>query len=806
MKIESYSRMNARQFRKDLATEVIRMIRLHGSQRTANWALLIVLCFGAWWGGVVYGQTPVDLIVKKAASTESTVANQFWPTREDIHRRLERNESELSRADVQLRATESSQSTAWLTESINTQIAQRQFLKTVYQQHLSLLETIASSGIAKDELERELESFNDRQIAVSEMLSFGEVERLRAVFDNENNRIATIDAEIESIKGMKEGARTRLKVFERTLRQATEDSEGESESVEATKQKRKRDTLSLSIEISKSSIGKMVLEIQILTDQLLVHRNRLDQLSKILEATPQKTVISESDLEQQIAQLAEREEKIRVELITIQSLLTELQDKFNETLQHEGLDSKARLQIFSIHELLQENYRLRASYLNASMSEIYVLQYLWRVRFEISSDLLSDELVEDAVARIKQLENRLSNAKSLVELHLDQVRGLSSAPRLALRSDPETMQLLAGWRALSGVAVSDFFKAGNQRLLQIEIAEQLAQRVSEELGREGLTAAQNWSWGLVSTTVKQWWDIEVFSVDDRSITAGKILSGFLMLFIGLFISRHTSHVIGPRLLRRCGVHEGGMPAFQTIFFYLLCVGFCFLTLEWLNIPFTVFAFLGGAAAIAIGFGSQTLLNNFISGLIILGERPVRVGDLIEIDDIRGNITHIGARSTKLLTGENLEIIVPNSKFMEQRLINWTLSSNEIRTVIKIGVAYGSPTNKVISLLQMALEECPAVNAKPEPIVLFADFGADALQFELHFWIHMQRLMEGKKAESDVRRKIDEVLRANDICVAFPQRDIHLDVKDPIQVSLAEFQSPRVTVDAHPGAGGVRRTG
>ena len=780
------------------------MIRSYFFRRAVILAFTALTASSTYWCTVSFGQTPVDLVVQKAVADKPVVSNEFWPTRDDILRRLERNESELSRSEVQLRATELGQDTAWLIESIKTQIAQRHFLKTVYQQHLSLLDASAASDVTNDELEKELESFNDRQIAVSEMLSFGEVERLKAVFDNEGNRIATIQAEIDSIKGMKESARMRLEAFERTLRQANEASEDEVESIESTKQKRKRDTLALSIEISKSSIGKMVLELQILSDQLRVHRSRVEQLSKILEASPQRTIISEADLKQQVAQLAGREKELRGGLVALQDLLNELQVKFDETLKHEALDSKARLQVFSIHEMLQENYRLRASYLNASISEIFVLQYLWRVRFEIANDLLNEELVEDAVLRVEQLDSRLANSKSLVELHLDQVRGLSSAPRLALVADAETAQLLSSWRDLSRDAVSEFFKDGNQRLLQIEIAEQLSQRVTEELEREGLTAAETWSWSLLSTTAMQWWNFEFFSVDDRSITAGKILSGVLMLFIGLFVSRHTSHVIGPRLLRRFGVHEGGMPALQTILFYLLCVGFCFLTLEWLNIPFTVFAFLGGAAAIAIGFGSQTLLNNFISGLIILGERPVRVGDLIEIDDVRGNITHIGARSTKLQTGENLEIIVPNSKFMEQRLINWTLSSNEIRTVIKIGVAYGSPTDKVISLLQTALKECPAVNSTPEPIVLFSDFGADALQFELHFWVHMQRLMEGKKAESDVRRKIDEVLRAHDICVAFPQRDVHLDVKDPIQISLAEFQSPRVTAYTHPGASGIRR--
>ena len=395
------------------------MIRSYFFRRAVILAFTALTASSTYWCTVSFGQTPVDLVVQKAVADKPVVSDEFWPTRDDILRRLERNESELSRSEVQLRATELGQDTAWLIESIKTQIAQRQFLKTVYQQHLSLLDAIAASDVTNDELEKELESFNDRQIAVSEMLSFGEVERLKAVFDNEGNRIATIQAEIDSIKGMKESARMRLEAFERTLRQANEASEDEVESIESTKQKRKRETHALSIEISKSSIGKMVLELQILSDQLRVHRSRVEQLSKILEASPQRTIISEADLKQQVAQLAGREKELRGGLVALQDLLNELQVKFDETLKHEALDSKARLQVFSIHEMLQENYRLRASYLNASISEIFVLQYLWRVRFEIANDLLNEELVEDAVLRVEQLDSRLANSKSLVELHLD---------------------------------------------------------------------------------------------------------------------------------------------------------------------------------------------------------------------------------------------------------------------------------------------------------------------------------------------------------------------------------------------------
>ena len=173
------------------------MIRSYFFRRAVILAFTALTASSTYWCTVSFGQTPVDLVVQKAVADKPVVSDEFWPTRDDILRRLERNESELSRSEVQLRATELGQDTAWLIESIKTQIAQRQFLKTVYQQHLSLLDAIAASDVTNDELEKELESFNDRQIAVSEMLSFGEVERLKAVFDNEGNRIATIQAEID---------------------------------------------------------------------------------------------------------------------------------------------------------------------------------------------------------------------------------------------------------------------------------------------------------------------------------------------------------------------------------------------------------------------------------------------------------------------------------------------------------------------------------------------------------------------------------------------------------------------------------
>jgi small-conductance mechanosensitive channel len=217
---------------------------------------------------------------------------------------------------------------------------------------------------------------------------------------------------------------------------------------------------------------------------------------------------------------------------------------------------------------------------------------------------------------------------------------------------------------------------------------------------------------------------------------------------------------------------------------ITCFGF--ISLELTNVPLTIFTFLGGAVAIGVGFGSQNILNNFISGLILLAEQPIRVGDLIDIDGLSGNVEKIGARSTRVKTGANLEIIVPNSKFLESNVTNWTLSDTRMRTVVKVGVAYGSPTERVAAILKQAVDECPLALPAPEPIILFKDFGDNSLSFEVHFWIYVRTMMQARKIESDLRYIIDGLLRAADISIAFPQRDVHLDTVKPIEVNIRQL--------------------
>jgi small-conductance mechanosensitive channel len=281
------------------------------------------------------------------------------------------------------------------------------------------------------------------------------------------------------------------------------------------------------------------------------------------------------------------------------------------------------------------------------------------------------------------------------------------------------------------------------------------------------------------------WSFRLTTIDGRPLTVGKVTIALVVLVVGVPIAKIVTRRISRRLFARLGLEEGAAAAFEVLAFYgvVLCLGLFALWVS--EIPLTVFTLAGGAVAIGLGFGSQNIVNNFISGLILLAERPIKVGDLIEVGDTFGEVESIGARSTKIKSFDNFHIIVPNGAFLEQNVVNWTHSDNLVRVRLQVGVAYGSPTRRVEELIQQAIRELDQVVIPPEPAVIFDDFGDSSLVFEALFWIVMKRPMDRRRALSSVRFRIDELFRESGIVIAFPQRDVHLDNLKPLQVRLLE---------------------
>lgn len=287
------------------------------------------------------------------------------------------------------------------------------------------------------------------------------------------------------------------------------------------------------------------------------------------------------------------------------------------------------------------------------------------------------------------------------------------------------------------------------------------------------------------TEFAELWNFVLFSMPGgETLTLGKIVAVLLLLVGGYFASRFIGYLLGQRLaatrLRPDVAHT-----MKRIAFFTLLVLVVLTALSLLGVPLTAFAFATGAIAIGVGFGAQNIINNFISGWILMAERPIRMGDFVEIDQTMGTVELIGTRSTRIRRTDGVHLLVPNSRLLEQTVVNWTLVDQQIRSGVRVGVAYGSPVEQVAALIMEAVRAQPEVKAEPAPSVVFEDFGDNALIFDSYFWCDTTGEKLLREIRSEIRFRISALFAENGITIAFPQRDVHLDSLKPVEVRIVE---------------------
>ena len=279
------------------------------------------------------------------------------------------------------------------------------------------------------------------------------------------------------------------------------------------------------------------------------------------------------------------------------------------------------------------------------------------------------------------------------------------------------------------------------------------------------------------------WNKRLFEITDgQTISVSQIILAGALLLSGIVLSLLISRLIEYRL-KKTRIDRGLAHTVQKVLFYTMLVIVALTVLHMLNIPITMFAVAGGALAIGVGFGAQNIINNFISGWILPAERPVRVGDLVEVGSNLGRIESIGTRCTHIRRTDGIDMMVPNSVILERTVVNWTLIDHDIRTSVRIGVQYGSPTDQVAKLLRQAADKHDQILDSPDPIVIFEDFGDNALVFDVFFWCHVESEMALRLIRSDLRFHIDKQFSDAGIVIAFPQQDTHLDTPVPLDVRL-----------------------
>ena len=296
-------------------------------------------------------------------------------------------------------------------------------------------------------------------------------------------------------------------------------------------------------------------------------------------------------------------------------------------------------------------------------------------------------------------------------------------------------------------------------------------------------------WGVAESPLAIWRRITEmgFSMGSVRFTIGGLIAAALVIYVAVLLSglvrsflvfelQEPARPGVPRSPATHGPDQGvGQSISKLVHYLLITLGVVF-ALAAIGVELRNFAIIAGALGIGVGFGLQNVVNNFASGLILLMERPVRVGDTVVVGEEWGTIQKIGLRSTIMLTLDQSEMIVPNGDLVSEKVINWTLSSPIARIIVPVGVAYGTPIAEVLRILEEAALSHESVLEEPRPEALFMAFGESSLDFELRVWVRNIRLR--LEVRSAILAQVDARFREAGIEIPFPQRDLHVRSVDP----------------------------
>ncbi len=259
------------------------------------------------------------------------------------------------------------------------------------------------------------------------------------------------------------------------------------------------------------------------------------------------------------------------------------------------------------------------------------------------------------------------------------------------------------------------------------------------------------------------WLYPIFTTQDKQVIhLSNVIISIVLLTIGTRLVKKITKLFKKRIVASI-TEPGAVKSLENLAYYFLMTLMVVFVLDISKVPLTVFAIVGTTLALGIGLGSQNIVNNFISGLIIMIERPIRVGDVVEVKNIAGEVIDIGARCTSIKTSSNINMLVPNSSILQDVIINWTLEDNILKTSLKLEIEdkHGDIQNTE-KLVCAVLNKQPDVLKTPQPKVLLTALHSSGYEIELEFWIDIKHSGGSKKVISDFNRALLPVLKENNL--------------------------------------------
>lgn len=269
---------------------------------------------------------------------------------------------------------------------------------------------------------------------------------------------------------------------------------------------------------------------------------------------------------------------------------------------------------------------------------------------------------------------------------------------------------------------------------------------------------------------KEFIEYKIIKTDDLSLTVYQVMIFFIILILTWLLVKISRKLINRRMRRHPEAASNTFAIFQMVkyFMWILAIG---IALETIGIKFNILIASSAALLVGIGLGLQQVFMDYVAGIIILIEGVIRVKDVVELEDLIGEVKHIGLRTSRLETRDDLVVVVPNHKLVNDMVVNWSHNRRLTRFHVEVGVAYGSDIRLVQKVLLDCAQKIDNISKNPPPFVRFNDFGNSSLDFQLYFFTEDSFRVENTK--SNLRFMIDDQFRENGIQIPFPQRDVHI---------------------------------
>ena len=468
-----------------------------------------------------------------------------------------------------------------------------------------------------------------------------------------------------------------------------------------------------------------------------------------------------------------------------------------------GKAIEAQVQSFSANNPVKKNPKLATLLLTGLEKQLQFTDYkrvilimqmhIWQLRFEIwnASDTTALEKAEtDLTSKMQDIQTwkpLISDLRSRLESRRQEANVLlGDSPQANVRDFADKAfnqeaNALSNWED-SIDEISQLITLSSADLADRKKATNIRQNIDSAATNMAASMEKIWNTQILELTDSVYVDGQLIQ-RPSSITLGMILSALVILAVGGVISSTFSRWLRQRLTQRFHLEANTGEIVQKFSHYFMLVCASLVALAVVKIPLTIFALLGGATAIAVGFGTQQLVSNLISGFIILFERPIRINDFVDVANFTGVVTSIGTRCSKLRRGDGVEILIPNSTILQNTVINWTLTDSDARLELLVGINSGSKVEDAVKIIRDIANAHPDILTKYPPEVYFHDFGNDAIVLRLFYWVDRSRLGIVNRVPSELRMSIYNAFNAAGIGLAFPQRDVHLQTTQPISVEI-----------------------